>query len=56
MTDIQFLAYNPIVKVDKDSGFTITLECGEDQWKNVKDINNPQNSNAVFEVTLKKKQ
>ena len=53
--DIQFLGYSPLVKVDKDSGFTITIETGEDQWDAIKDINNPRNAHTVFEVTLTKK-
>lgn len=54
---IQFIGYNPVIKplgARSGGGFIFSIEVNEDEYQNIKDINDPLNKNTPFNITLSK--
>ena len=52
----KFTAYEPQVRPlgsTHGGGYVITLQVSEDQWPNIKEINDPINKEKLFKVILK---
>ena len=53
MDKITFSAYSPIVKKQRvGGGFKVEVEVSEDQYENIKDLNNPKLDGVILKITI----
>lgn len=56
MDKVEFIAYNPSLRPlssTQGGGFTLSVEISENEWPNIKELNNPSLKNKPFLISLK---